>query len=144
MDEHREGIQADKPIQPWERPGCFRRDGEPHRSNLLWWLADVGYALGVFAWFTGCSWVTSLLGTPFGQCNWIFGLLGILFNLCIRYLAQADLAKMQAGLMDPAGEGVTASAVKLSNMGLVCSVIGTVIWGGLALLVWWSICRFPP
>ena len=28
-------IQADKPIPPWEQPGCFRLDREPPRASLL-------------------------------------------------------------------------------------------------------------
>jgi hypothetical protein len=39
MDDHRDGIQTDKPIPPRERPSCFHMDCEPHRGNFLWWLA---------------------------------------------------------------------------------------------------------
>jgi hypothetical protein len=124
MNEHGEGIQADKPIPPWEQPGCFRRDCEPHRGNLLWWLAAAGLTLGGLALFPWC---------------WPPGLIGIPFNLCIRYLAKTDLAKMQAGLMDPYGEGITASAKKISFDGLVCSVVGMVLWGGLYLLLFFRI-----
>jgi hypothetical protein len=38
MDENCEAIQAEKPVPPWERPGCFRQGCEPHRGDLLWWL----------------------------------------------------------------------------------------------------------
>ena len=121
MDEHREGIQADKPIPPWERPGCFRRDCEPHRGDMLWWLGNISLFLGVFALSPCVGWVPGLLGIP--------------LSLCSRYLAKADLVKIRAGLMDPAGEKATAQAVYVSTQGLWCSIIGTVIWGGLTLFV---------
>jgi hypothetical protein len=121
MDDHREGIQADKPVPPWERPGCFRMDCEPHRGNFVCWLAIASFLLGVLALLPLCGWMPGLIGIP--------------FNLCIRYLAKSDLAKMQAGLMNPYGEGLTKSAMSLSSRGLWCSIVGTVIWGGLALLL---------
>jgi hypothetical protein len=127
MDEYREGIQVEKPILPWERPGCFRRDCEPHRGSLLASLACAGLTLGCLALY------------PLDGL--VFGLLGILVSLCSRYMAKADLAKMQAGLMDPYGEGVTASAKNLSTLGLAFSRVGTVVWGGLLLLAWWTQCR---
>src|SRR5690242_9130190 len=122
MDEHREGIQTEKPVPPWERPGCFRRDCEPHRGNFLWWLAFAGLILGILA-----------LAPEYG---WMPGLIGIFLGLCSRYMAKTDLAKMQAGLMDPFGRAVTGSAEDFSNAGLVLSVIGTVFWGGVVLLRW--------
>jgi hypothetical protein len=65
------------------------------------------------------------------------GFLGIPLGLGSRYLAKADLMKMRAGVMDPYGEGVTASAMKMSSSGLVGSIVGTVVWGGLLLVWWW-------
>jgi hypothetical protein len=126
MDDHREAIQADKPIPPWARPGCFRLDCESHRGTLLWWLAAAGFGLGVLALFPCWGWVPGLIGIP--------------LSLCIRYLARADLAKMEAGLMDPAGEAVTSSAENLSTLGLAFSWVGTVVWGGLLLLARWISC----
>ena len=38
-DDHRKSIQADKPIPPWELPGRFRLDCEPHRGLMLEWIA---------------------------------------------------------------------------------------------------------
>ena len=130
--DHREGIQVEKPVPPWERPGYFRLDCEPHRGKPLWWLASAGFLLGLFALFP--------------VCGLILGLLGIPCNLCIRYLAKANLARMQAGLMDPAGKAVTSSAENLSTLGLafsIGSVVGTVLWGGLLLLASWIQSRLP-
>ena len=123
MDDNREGIQVDKPVPPWERPGCFRRDCEPHRGDMLWWLACASFTLGILALVPWCGWMPGLIGIPLG--------------LCSRYMAKADLAKMQAGLMDPNDEGTTTSATNLSNQGLGFSVIGTVVWGGTFLVAWW-------
>ena len=129
MDDNREDIEADESIPPWERPGCFRRDCEPHRGNLLWWLAAAGCALGALALLPWCGW-------------WL-GLIGIPLSLCSRYMAQTDLAKMQAGLMEPYGEGVTASAKSLSTLGLAFNIAGTVVWGGLFIIAWWIQGRPP-
>jgi hypothetical protein len=123
MDEHREGIQDDESIPPWERPGCFRMDCEPHRGTLLWWLAFASLAFGSFALFPCCGWEPGLIGIPFG--------------LCIRQLTKGDLAKMRAGLMDPAGEEDTAQAMSLSTYGLWLSIVGTIISGGACLLFSW-------
>ena len=129
MDEHREGTQAEESIPPWEQPGCFRRDCEPHRGTLLWWLAFASLFLGVLALLP--CW------------DWLFGLVGIPLGLCSRYLAKADLANMQAGLMDPAGEGDTALAMNLSTIGLRFGIAGTVFWGGLFIVAWWILGRPP-
>jgi hypothetical protein len=123
MDDHREGIKAEESIPPWERPGCFRRDCEPHRGNLLWWLAFASLFLGALALYPCWGWLFGLVGSPLG--------------LCIRYLAKADLAKIQAGLVDPAGEEVTAQAMSLSTYGLWLSIFGTIVWGGAYLLFAW-------
>jgi hypothetical protein len=90
---------------------------------MLWWLACTGFILGILALFPCWGWVPGLIGIP--------------FNLCSRYLAKADLAKMQAGLMDPSGKVVTALAMSLSNPGLGFNIAGTVVWGGVYLVLWW-------
>ena len=121
MDDHREGIQIEKPVPPWERPGYFRRDCEPHRSYLLWCLGFVSLFLGVLSLF------------PF--CGLMPGIVGISLGLCSRYMAKADLAKMRSGRMNPYGEGVTDLAMSLINNGLGFSIFGTILWGGLILFV---------
>lgn len=123
MNDHREGIQAEKPIPPWERPGYFRLDCEPHRGNFLWWLGLAGFLVGALAFIP--------------QCGLIPGLLGIALALPTRYMAKADLRKMQAGMMDPSGRTATAIAKDFSTAGLVYSGFGVVVWGGLFLIQWW-------
>ena len=122
MDKHREGIEDDESIPPWEQPGCFRMDCEPHRGTLLWWLGWASLIFGILA------------PLPWSGCG--LGLFGIPLGLCRRHMAKADLAKMRAGLMDPHGEAVTKSAESLGTGGLVCGVIGTVVWGALYLIAW--------
>jgi hypothetical protein len=130
LGDHREGIQADKPIPPWERPGCFRMDCEPHRGTFLWWLACASYILGLLA-LLPCV-------------GFWFGVVGVPFNLCSRYLTKADLTKMRAGLMDPAGEEHTSQARRLSTLGLRFSIVGTFLWGGACLLSAWLDTRSSP
>ena len=96
MNDHREGIQADKPVPPWEQPGCFRRDCEPHRGDMLWWLGCASFILGNLALVPCFVGLPNLLGTPLGLTTWM--------------LARSDLAKMQKGVMDPRGEKITAEA----------------------------------
>ncbi|HWG44397.1 MAG TPA: hypothetical protein VN688_16585 [Gemmataceae bacterium] len=122
---NRTDIQAEKPVPPWERPGCFRLDCEPHRGNFLWWLGCAGFVLGVLALVPCCGWQPGLLGIPFGLCN--------------RYMMKRDLAKMRAGTMDPAGAVVTTQAENLSRLGLWFSIAGTVVWGGIVLVFSWLI-----
>jgi hypothetical protein len=126
MGEHRDGIQADKPIPSRKQPGWFRRDCEPHRGDFLWWLACASYILGFLALVPCVGWWPGLVGIP--------------FNLCSRYLAKADLAKIQAGLMDPAGEEYTTQALNLSTLGLKFSIDGVILWGGASLLFTWLSC----
>jgi hypothetical protein len=125
VDDLREDIEDDESIPPWERPGCFRMDCEPHRGDMLWWLGNISLILGVLALVPCCGWMPGLLGIPLG--------------LCSKYLAKGDLAKIRAGPMDPYGEGLTKSAMNLSSGGLWCSIIGTVVWGGLALFMRWLV-----
>ena len=123
MDDHREGIQTDESIPPWERPGCFRRDCEPHRGDMLWWLGFTSHFLGILALVPGCGWMPGIVGIPFGLCG--------------RYMAKGDLVKMRAGRMNPYGEGITESAMSRCEDGLVFSIFGTVVWGALHLFVRW-------
>jgi hypothetical protein len=114
------GVQAEKPVPPWERPGCFRLDCEPYRGELLLWLACASCAFGAM----------SLL-TPYG---WIIGPAGILFGLAARHLARRRLARMKIGLMDPNGEPDAVQAASLARLGFWACLAGTVIWGSANLL----------
>src|SRR5579871_4483278 len=97
MQDNHTGIQADKPLPPWERPGYFRLDGKPHRGGTLRSFAVVGFILGMVAFFTPCY-------------GWIPGVVSVLICLTVRDLAYLDLDKMQTGLIDPRGKALTEEA----------------------------------
>jgi len=95
--------------------------GGPHRGPLVLTLGIIGDVL--------------LLATPLAFCCPFVGWLPILagLGLCVTalLLGRTDLAKIQAGEMDPAGRGMTMG-------GFICGVIGTVLHAILLLLtlVW--------
>jgi hypothetical protein len=97
VGENRVGIQIDKPVPPWERPGCFRMDCERHRGNLLSRLALASFLLSV-------SCCGSFLGIPLGFWCW--------------RMAKQDLAKMKVGLIDRRGKKLTAFAEEWSFIGM--------------------------
>ena len=92
---------------PWERPGAVRRDCEPHRGPLLLWLGGAGWVCGL----------TSLgLVAP--------AFLGLALGLTTQVLARRDLAKMEAGLMDPEGAGLVRKASGYGAVGALLSLVG--------------------
>ena len=99
MDDHREDIQIEQPVPPWERPGCFRMDCEPHRGELLRGAGRAVLILGI----------VSLL--PFG---FLLVPLAVPIGLATWFLALSDLGKMWQGLMDPDGKNLTTAAWKMS------------------------------
>ena len=115
------GIQAEKPILPWERPGYFRLDGEPHRGDSLWWFA-----------FGSCLF-SGLASMPIA--GWMFGLLALTPCFVIRQMARRDLAKMRTGLIDPRGRAVTATAEEFARVGVWISLGGILFWGSVCLVL---------
>jgi hypothetical protein len=104
---------ADAP-RPWEEPGMVRRDCEPHRGGVL-------RALGI------ASLVVPPAGLLIAPLIGFVG--GIALGLTVWALAGRDLAKMDAGLMDPDGRRATMSARRLGLTGVLVSL------GMLVLLV---------
>jgi hypothetical protein len=98
--------------RPWEQPGAFRLDCEPHRGGLLSALGQASLLLGVLALF--CL-VPSVLGLAVGVPTWV--------------LARRDLGQMEAGLMDPRGWRKTQAGLERAKAGVVLCV--TVIAGVL-------------
>jgi hypothetical protein len=49
--------------RPWERPGAFRRDGEPHRGDLLIFLARLSV---VFSALSLCLVPLAVIVLPLG------------------------------------------------------------------------------
>jgi hypothetical protein len=101
-----EGI-TDRPAPPWERPGAFRRDCEPHRGPLVLSLGVAALYLSAYlaaaplALQPALPW---LPGRPLpAWCLPLFPLAGFLLSLAAWALARHDLALMRRGRMDPAG-----------------------------------------
>jgi hypothetical protein len=104
---------------PWEQPGAFRLDCEPHRGGLLSALGTISLVLGVLSLFCFPLCVT---GLTFGLPAWV--------------LAYRDLARMRAGLMDPTGREQTHAALGQARAGVVLSVLGAAgLFGG------WFLCQ---
>ena len=107
--------------RPWEQPGAFRLDCEPHRGPLLSWLGEVSVALGCL-----CT-APCLFGIP--------GLIGLPLGLTTLMLARRDLARMNQGLVDPSGKGLTRRALRSGIWGLVLSTVLMLVWGTVFTLL---------
>jgi hypothetical protein len=112
--------QTEDELPPWQQPGNYRRDGEPHRGPMLLALATVGLTVSV----PGCC--LSVLGLsatlvngpdrPLGDFlisrGMIVGveLLGLALGLLAWLPAKWDVAGMKRGAVDPAGQWDTQRA----------------------------------
>jgi hypothetical protein len=88
--------------RPWERRQRrpVRRDCEPHRGQLVLILGIVSLVA------LACGGFGAVVGLPCAIIAWILG--------------TKDLARMEAGTMDPEGQGITQA-------GRVCGIVGTII-----------------
>jgi hypothetical protein len=139
-----EGI-TDRPVPPWELPGAFRRDGEPHRADGLSRLANAGHVACAFALLLSVS-----VGlAAFSSANWqeaeVFAALVVLFAvpallLGVIALAQArrDLGLMLRGLMGPSGRDRTTKAARMGRETVVFSLI---ICGAAVAVLLRALCR---
>jgi hypothetical protein len=109
-------------VPPWERPGAARRDCEPDRSWLLKPLGKASLVLGTLS-----------------VCVVLPGVPGFAVGVTTCVLAQRDLARMQKGLMDPAGEEATRRARGDAVEGIVLSLGSLAFWGTLLLFAFASI-----
>lgn len=119
MDGHPEGIQDDESIPPWERPGYFRLDCEPHRGELLKVMASVSVAVS-FLSICPLTYIAVLLALPLSLSIWL--------------LARHDLELMRKGKIDPNGEGLTDGARRLGFGAFVAAVIVSAFWGSILLI----------
>jgi len=101
---------------PWEGRGRMRLDCEPHRAGLVRLLGAASLVLGVLA---VCGGVAGLVGLPLGIAAWT--------------MARADLAKMQAGLMDRRGERRTRLGGDNAVFGILLSLLCLAFYGLVAL-----------
>jgi hypothetical protein len=139
-----EGI-TDRPVPPWELPGAFRRDCEPHRADWLFRLANAGHVACAFALLLSVS-----VGlAAFSSANWqeaeVFAALVVLFAvpallLGVIALAQArrDLGLMLRGVMDPSGRDRTTKAARMGRETVAFSLI---LCGAAVAVLLRALCR---
>jgi hypothetical protein len=113
------GILANESVPPWEQPGCFRLDCEPHRGELLKAIASVSVAVS-FISICPLTYIALILALPLSLSIWL--------------LARHDLALMRKGKIDPHGEGLTDGARRLSFGAFVAAVIVSAFWGSILLI----------
>jgi hypothetical protein len=109
---------GDKP--PWELPGRFRLDCEPHRAALLGRLGWVAVIVG-FAAFGGPLLV-------------VCGPAALTLGVVICLMARHDLSRMRLGFMDPEGARKTEEAGGFGAMAVALAIGAVTLWG-LFLLV---------
>jgi hypothetical protein len=101
--------------RPWEEPGAIRRDWESHHGPLLVRLGLAGLFCAQIGWLV----VPTLLALVLGVVVWV--------------MAQRDLNKIRAGLMDPGGRSQVVNA-------RICGISATLVaafWAvALACLVY--------
>ena len=100
--------------RPWEGPGAVRRDREPHRGGLLLALGRAGSL---------CALLTPVLILP--------GLVALSLGLTVWVLARQDLAKMRAGLMDPAGRKQAGRARRHGLVAALFAAAWLALWVAL-------------
>jgi hypothetical protein len=103
----------EKDDRPWERPGAFRRDCEPHRGELL---NKLGLTAGWFGFFS--------MGIP------PFLLVGLALGVGVWVVAQRDLAEMSRGVRDPAGSKETKAGRAHAIQGVVLGLVAALVYGG--------------
>jgi hypothetical protein len=110
-------------VPPWEQPGGFRLDGEPHRGDLLSGLGNTALVAGFFA-FALASLGLGLLCLP----------VALPLGLAVWAAARRDLARMGRGLMDPRGEDKTEEARLSGRAAMWLGLLGVVLALPLLLL----------
>ena len=96
--------------RPWEQPGSFRLDCEPHRGPLLLFLANMSLGVGLLSFF---------LLFP--------GVVGLPLAITTMLLAARDQKKMHAGCLDPQGLAQTKSAWNYAAAAVVLNVFGIIV-----------------
>jgi hypothetical protein len=125
-----EGI-TDRPVPPWELPGAFRRDGEPHRADWLYRLAQAArWATALAMVQAGPTFFPAVGGSVRGPGAEVlaagallFALPGFLLAITAVAQARSDLGLMYRGLMDPSGRGRTADAAHIGREAVVFSFL---------------------
>jgi len=98
--------------RPWESPGAVRRDCAPHRAHLIRLLVK---ASEVCAALSIC-----ILGLP--------AALGLVIAAVAWRVANSDLKKMAAGLMDPNGRTETSRCLQSASTAMGLNLLIGVAW----------------
>jgi hypothetical protein len=127
--------QAGDEVRPWEQPGAVRRDCSPHRAGLLRALGTAARVCGLLSLCLAGSvllcglFVLADRGPrPGGRravwaccvvelCQAVPALVALPLGLAVRAAARRDLARMGAGLLDPAGRQGTQEAGDRATLG---------------------------
>jgi hypothetical protein len=107
---------ADEDDRPWERPGAFRLDCEPHRGDLLFLLARLSISLSCVAL---CVVPLALIVLPLG--------------IVVVLLSARDLRLMDHGLMDPAGRGRVSAARRSAAWAAGIAPFAVLAWAWVVL-----------
>ncbi len=117
--------------RPWERPGAVRRDGEPHRANLLFRLmllsSPCACAAFLAIWFALDAVNYAL---PLAACL-LASALGVALDAAIWVVARWDLELMRTNLVDAQGRALTedslAAAKSCLRFDVACWLVGGVV-----------------
>jgi hypothetical protein len=139
----REDEGNDGSVPPWEMPGNFRRDCEPHRASLLIALFFIGLNAVGLSCLAGvfCVGHTSRRVDPLPpeppplmDLNAIgvgLALVALSLGVFTYILARQDLAGMRKGRVDSRGAPDTRTASYLGATVAVISAGTLVMWGML-------------
>ena len=139
-----EGI-TDRPIPPWELPGAFRRDCQPHRADWLSRLARAGHVACALALLNSVGFaLAAVSGGPrpaaevSAAAAVLFAVPALLLGVTALAQARRDLGLMLRGVMDPSGQDRTAAA---AQMGRETVVFSLVICGAAVAVLLRALCR---
>ena len=133
LNDNQDGIRTEKPIPPWEQPGFFRLDCQPHRDTLLNWLAFPSVFLCYFSILVELVFFWSALHghyslwSAFTDPRYLnvcaigltFSLFGAPLSLAAWLIARHDIAMMRKGLRDPSEKEQTGRAWFMGLGGLL-------------------------
>lgn len=94
-------------------PFWVRRDCEPHRGSWIQLLGTGSFIMGLLSFFL-CG-ISGLVAVPAGVCALV--------------MANRDLAKMEEGIMDPAGRTQTNTGRQLAMLGVIFGALCGVGYG---------------
>ncbi len=103
--------------RPWEQPGEFRRDCEPHQGPVLLWFSKTLRILALF-----------------GACLPPLVLLYPIFAVVALVLIRADETEIRHGRMDPEGLPFLQAARQNARIALFVSLFWAAFLGGYVLL----------